>query len=765
VTDPRPRTSLGTRLALLNALLIGVAVCLGFALLSLSIRGQTREFLARTLAHHQRTIVTLQEREIESLLRTSALMSDSPTLRAAMETYQDEVLRSDEARPDLLETIRVEAQRVAAGIGHDLFVVSDRAGKVLAWIGGPRSGIVVGEALAESPIVHRALAQDAPVSAHSFAVVRLSGEYFRVGSVPIVLQGFVIGALTVGDRIDDAFARRLQETFDCDFLVTDESGIVGSTLAGAIAPAHLTALRAGDVDAGESRVVRLPGGQYVAAVVPLGRDERGRELRLHLLNSLSAALGAWSRSVAVLMLVWGVIAVTAAGAAAWGLSRSVLRPLAQFVDFMRGVARSGEHDRRFAPARACAEIAALNATYDQLMDSLVRHERELLRRAKDDLERLERLQESEKLAALGRMLSGAAHEINNPLTGVFGNIEMLLRQDGLDAAARARLERARQDCRRVVALVRNLLKTSRRDVGTWTPVDVPRVLREAVEVRRHDFAQAGLSLELRAGTEPLEVLGSELELHQVFLNIVNNAFDALQEHGGSRLTIACAIDGRRAVVTFEDDGPGMKDPRQVFEHFYTTKGIGKGTGLGLSICQATAERHGGEIAAENIAGGGARFRVTLPLCATQAARGPAAPEAVPCAEPLAGPLVASVLVVDDEPTIVDLQREILEDLGAAVVGVASGEEAIRALEGRSFDVVVTDLRMPGAVSGRDVVRWLELHRPEALPRVVLVTGDTTGDESRLLVEQTGARLLAKPFSVQDYVRTLREIHEARHVAC
>jgi signal transduction histidine kinase/ActR/RegA family two-component response regulator len=748
-----------------SALLTVAVVCLAFFLLSFSIRRQTKSLLATTLAQRQRTIANLQAEGLEQLLRTSALMTDSPTLRAAMETYQSEARRSSDTRPDLLATIQTEVDRVAASLGRELFVVTDPLGGILAWSGAPEMQRRVGATFSAHPVIRHALDVDAPISDRNLAVMNLGGEYFRVGSVPILLQGFVIGSLTLGDRIDHRFVRRLRENFDCDFMVLADGRVVGSTLSAAVTDAHLAALRqAASSGTAGTRVAQLGGAEYVTVGLSLGADDGGRPVELYLLNSLSLALGDWNRSMVALVGAWGLFAVGLAGAAAWRMSRTLLRPLEQFVGFMRTIATSGEHARRFEGDAGCAEVETLNETYNQLMDSLLEHERRLWQRAREDLDRLERLKESEKLASLGRMLSGAAHEINNPLTGVFGNIELLLRDANLEPATRARLERIQQDSRRIVLLVRNLLKISHRDTGQKAPVDVQQVLRETADVRRHDFVGAGMRLDLELTDEPLRVLGSELELHQVFLNIINNAFDALQEGtADGHLIVRTERHGEHAGVTFADNGPGMKNPRRVFEHFYTTKGIGKGTGLGLSICHTIVQRHGGEITAENGEHGGAVFRLRLPLAAPEALAAAAEPAAaVPAApEPRDTRLPAAVLIVDDEPTIVDLQKEILAGLGAAVVGVASGDEAIEVLRQRSFDIIVTDLKMPGSVSGQELFRWVESNLPQAARGFVFVSGDTAGEENRDFIERSGARFLAKPFTMHDYVRTLREVHETR----
>jgi len=198
----------------------------------------------------------------------------------------------------------------------------------------------------------------------------------------------------------------------------------------------------------------------------------------------------------------------------------------------------------------------------------------------------------------------------------------------------------------------------------------------------------------------------------------------------------------------------MENPSQVFEHFYTTKPVGQGTGLGLSISQAIVENHGGRIAAENAPEGGARFIVTLPRAASRAAE--TAP-AQPVLEPLPASrrsLPASVLVVDDEPVVLELQLAILDSLGAKAVAVSSGQEAIDLLRKRDFDLIVSDLRMPGEVSGKDLYTWVAAHRRASTQGFLFVTGDTVAEAAFL--SEIRSRCVLKPFSMEEYVSALRE---------
>lgn len=750
--------SVGAKLIVLSTLLTVAVVSLAFLVLSLSLKRHTEWRLAQTLARHGQTLSNLQRGSLDELLRISTLMTDSPTLRAAMVTFASESSPSSRVRDDLLATIQNEANKVAVGLGRDLLLVTDRYGRVLAAAGSSAASHRVGQDLSAYPIIRDVLEQENPLGDRNLAVLAFDGNYVRVGCAPIVLQGFVIGTLTLGDRIDREFAGRLSRSFDCDVAIVAGERLVASTLPVSVPAAELGRLSALPPVAGDTPVVASLGDEdYVTAMLPLGSDGQGQAVNLYLLNSLTRNLGDSNRFLFWIVFACGSLAVLVAGVTAGFVSRSVLGPLESFVGFMRSVAATGDHARRFVSRRSCVEVETLNEAYNHLMESLQEHERRLMQSARDELDRLERLKESEKLAALGRMLSGAAHEINNPLTGVIGNVDVLLRSDRLDPVSRDRLERVQREAQRVAALVRHLLKTSHKDTGEKAIVDVNQILRDAAEVRRHDFVGAGMSLDLKLATTPIRVMGSELELHQVFLNIINNAYDALQEsRHSSRLTVETSVAEGHAIVVFADDGPGMKNPKQVFDHFYTTKPVGQGTGLGLSICYAVVQQHGGRIAADNLPGRGACFTIELPLAVVRDETKVEASSVATQEPSVEGPLDASVLVVDDEPTLVDLQRDILEALGAVVVGAASGNEAIEHLRRRSFDLIVTDMRMPGGISGEDLFRWVESNSPEAARSFVFVTGDNAGDGSRNFVDSVGARCVMKPFSMEEYVQTMRE---------
>jgi signal transduction histidine kinase len=761
--------SLRAQLVLFSALLTVAIVAVMFALLGVTVRTETRRLLAATLSQHQSRMASIEHARNEELVRASVLLTESPTLRAALETYQSERDDKGGRRRDLLETIQHEVESAATGLDRDLAVMTDRDGGILAT--RARDPKAVGQATAalrQAALRCAHLADDENAGAHSMLVASDDALY-QVGCVPVALAGDVIGGLVLGDRLDSGWAERVRDELGADVVVLRGGRVVASSRPGT--PADLPALRAPAGGRHDGTLVRLGGEEFVAMGVPLGEGSSPDDGELVLMHSLTAALAASDASLWRVMLLYGALAVVLAAVSASFLARSILRPLDRFVAFLRQVAESRDRTRRFHEPGG-PEIQTLASTYNHLMAALLEHERRLLQQAREELERMERLKESEKLAALGRMLSGAAHEINNPLAGVLGNIDLLLQDQAVPESARRRLETVRREGQRIVGLVRNLLKTVHKDDGRRAPVDLNQVARESAALRRHDFQAAGLQLELDLDPDPCLVLGSDLELQQIFLNVINNAFDALVEARTPRghLTLRTRRSGQEVQAAFLDNGPGMKEPEKVFDHFYTTKAVGKGTGLGLSIAGAIVRNHNGRMSAENRSEGGACFLLRLPsapeelletIVERKVVPRPAAPEP---ARRRADALRASVLVVDDEPSVLELQIAILETHGAEAVGAKSGSEACDRLRERSFDLVVTDLKMPGSISGQDLFRWAQRERPEIARRFVFVTGDTMSEDALVFLEATGRRCVQKPFSVEGYLEVLRDTLEGRERA-
>jgi len=268
---------------------------------------------------------------------------------------------------------------------------------------------------------------------------------------------------------------------------------------------------------------------------------------------------------------------------------------------------------------SAAEESLLNAIGRQLnaaLESAALYQQ--TRRAYEELRRTQQqLLQSEKMAAIGQLVSGVAHELNNPLTAIIGYGQLL--GSLLSGQPAEYTDKLLHQARRTQRIIQDLLSFSRQSKPQPQPVDLNQVVEEALLLWDYGMRTAHIRIERSLDANLPAVHGDLHQLEQVFLNIVNNAGDELQARGGrGTIWVRSCVEGRHAVVEIRDDGSGLKDPRRVFDPFYTTKPVGKGTGLGLSICYGIIKEHGGEITAANHSSGGAVFTVRLPMAAAAA---------------------------------------------------------------------------------------------------------------------------------------------------
>jgi two-component system NtrC family sensor kinase len=226
-----------------------------------------------------------------------------------------------------------------------------------------------------------------------------------------------------------------------------------------------------------------------------------------------------------------------------------------------------------------------------------------------------KLMHTEKLAALGQLVSGVAHEVNNPLAAIVGFTDLLIENPRMPEDAKQDLQVILQEAQRTRTIVQSLLSFARQMPPQHEPVQLNSVVRQALKLRAYDFSNRGIEV-LESYDESLPLLvGDPHQLQQVFLNVLNNAYDAVQEsrHAG-RIEIATSHRAGQLEISFRDNGSGISHPDRIFDPFFTTKEVGKGTGLGLSICYGIVRSHRGEILARNNAdGSGSTFTVRLPV--------------------------------------------------------------------------------------------------------------------------------------------------------
>lgn len=346
---------------------------------------------------------------------------------------------------------------------------------------------------------------------------------------------------------------------------------------------------------------------------------------------------------------------------------------------------------------------------------------------------------ADRMAAIGTLTAGIAHEINNPLTYVLANIAWLSKMLGGEPSALDRLAAVREGAERIRTIVADVSTLSHAGESRDALVDLHDTIESALRIADTTVRQRARVVKELGPLPP--VRGSEARLGQVFLNLVVNAAQAIGDGDPSRDTITirtAEIDGR-AVVTVEDTGPGivpeMRD--RIFDPFVTSKPVGSGTGLGLYICRNVVAAHGGEIAASNGHNGGARFVVSLPAARLRH-EDPIAD--VPSTSRAFRRL--SILVVDDERAIVTILSKLLVD--HEVVPAYDGEDAIAILRERRFDLVLCDLMMPRK-TGMEVFEFVREHRPGDEERIVFITGGALTDRARSFLRATENQVLDKPF--------------------
>ncbi len=405
----------------------------------------------------------------------------------------------------------------------------------------------------------------------------------------------------------------------------------------------------------------------------------------------------------------------------------------------------------------------------------------------------DQLLQSEKLAALGELVSGVAHELNNPLTTVVGYAQLLQDDSALSDTVRRQMNVIHTEAARASRIVGNLLAFARREEPHKTRLSLDETLRPVVQMRAYQLQAHNTRITTDFEAELPPVWGDAHQLQQVFLNIINNAHQAMEEwRGGGEIEItaqAVALSGAPGVrVTIADNGPGIAPEhlRRVFDPFFTTKPSGEGTGLGMSLSLGIISNHEGRIWAESRLGHGARFIVELPgvgageengepeernstnaisplsglsgglMSLDEAASDTAAASEVSEAESSSVLARASIvpaepakkpreiLVVDDEEPVVMLMTEVLGLDGHRVTPAFNGAEALALLQEQDYDLIISDVRMP-AVGGPTFFEILQTTRPDLLPRVVFVTGDTVSPSTRDFLRKAGRPMLAKPF--------------------
>jgi signal transduction histidine kinase len=354
----------------------------------------------------------------------------------------------------------------------------------------------------------------------------------------------------------------------------------------------------------------------------------------------------------------------------------------------------------------------------------------------------EQVVQSAKMSAIGQLIAGVAHDLNNPLASVVGFAEYLVEgREDTPARLVEPLRAIYQEAERASKIVRNLLAFARKQEGRRDSIAIGSVLESTLLLLKNQLMAYQVEARLEIADGLPEIRGNANQLQQVWVNLITNAAQAVRDHEGRgtiRVTAEPWLDGVAVIVT--DDGPGIPPDiaERIFEPFFTTKPEGQGTGLGLSICYGIVTEHGGQIHLLD-SDSGAAFRVELPGGTTTRVMRPSQQDQLASLR---------ILLVDDEPHILHYMRVALEEWGHDVTVASDGKEAYARAAGGDFDVIITDLRMPN-VGGREFFETLHANHPEIGKHVVFCTGDTVGGDTLAFLETVGRPHLKKPFSLAE----------------
>ncbi len=375
-------------------------------------------------------------------------------------------------------------------------------------------------------------------------------------------------------------------------------------------------------------------------------------------------------------------------------------------------------------------------------------ERKRAEREKRELEL--KAQIASRLASIGEMAAGIAHEINNPLTGVVGYAQLLMSRPDTPPDIKAELSVINDCAQRVADIVRRLLTFARQTKPERKLVDINALVQSALTLRAYNLKMNNITVTTRLDPRLPATVADPGQIQQVLLNLIVNAETEMRlAHGGGNLTITTEKAGDKIGITVRDDGPGIKPEiiDKIFDPFFTTREAGQGTGLGLSICYGIVTEHNGRIYAESKYGEGATFVVELPVVT------PPQPAPPPTQKPRKR-AKATILVVDDEQVVRDLVIRALTEQGHRVDAVGSAAEALKRIKRRKYDLLLIDIKLPHR-SGMELYRHVQEIDSSLARKVLFITGDVMSLDTRRFLDDTGAAHIEKPFDIEQLSREIQ----------
>jgi len=705
-----------------------------------SVQQQVRASIREDLGNSLRTYQSFDRQRQVSLSRSAELLANLPNVRALMST-QDAA------------TIQDASTDIWRLSGSDLLVLAGRSGNVVALRTGNAD---LRPDLAEDFLRGSLEREDRRSwwfgSGHLYEV-RVQPVYFGAPS-----QGTTLGFLAVGYEINERAAEDFSDIAASQVAFQSGDTLVASTLTTAQGMEWMQQMSSSVTpSSGVEHEVQLGGERYLATTVSLSPGG-GVPVSLSVLKSFDKASAFLNRLNRVLLAL-GCLSILAGSLLVFLISHTFTRPLENLVGGVRALAQG---DFRYPLVNTGGdEIAQVTVAFETMRSSL--------QKSQEDHKLMEeRLRQSHKMEAVGRLAGGVAHDFNNLLTIIRGHSDLLLDREGADDGYRRSLQQIQKAADRAVSMTRQLLAFSRMQVLQPRLLDLNAIV---VDMGKMLSRLIGEHIEYSFLPEPNlpPVKADPGQMEQVIMNLAVNARDAMP--GGGKLTVSTRnivlteaetyqrppmSPGRYVLLSVADTGQGMNDEikARIFDPFFTTKEVGKGTGLGLATVYGVVKQSGGFIWVDSAPGKGATFGIYLPPAAGRisAVETETSPSVVPRGS-------GTILLVEDEDGVRELACKFLKASGYAVMEAKDGVEALQvAAQYRgTIHLVLSDMVMP-RMGGAALAKQLRAERPDT--KVLLMSGysEYTGGKDPNLAETV---VLQKPFSMSSLVSKVREVLAAQ----